>query len=733
MSDEWVSLSKPKGSDSEWVSLSTPKGVGEDYRRSTGDAAKEVGRQLVGGVVSDLPKMAGQGLRKLGFEETGGALQEYGESKAADYKPNNIGAGVVGETLSMGARAVGPMAPAIAAGVAGGPMAAGMVGGAFFGTSAAQGTEDKLIGEGVDPAEARSAGNMTGLVQGPLEGVATAVGAKMFAGPARALMGGNTMGAVVNRATDAAVLKPLAKGMALNMLVQPTTEVIQDVGTELIERSYGAKPTDIGQIAGDSAQGAVGLTALLGPFAAGAQMSRAKHARAMDAALNDPSAPAAATARAEQIIVQQALESGVPAADVEAWQANRAQERASRPVVPAAPQANMMAGGTPAQVDAAETENTAIANAPPPPAPVVQSPDVNPALAAPEAGVAPEVLQQQENQAAQQNQQEISISEQQSKVNAVKEQIAARQKRTAEAEDWLGGAERDEKGKRVVKVPTRYSDAYLEMEDLFIGEKMDAAAFEDKRTRMTAALQMNDNKEFQAIRKEVEAIKNPPPPIVEKPKPVAKVAAPKAEPVVKSLKPPTTPVKEKVVAPLKEVEKPGPVTIIKPAPTPTPAPVTSPATVQKPTVKESAPPAPAPAISAPGPSRIEKELAELADPKNARTSVTIAANEEIPESLLNAQTSRRDKSGLVVAAPDAKGNVTVTAVSKTEAPAPAVSETAAPVAVPAPKGYAHYEGREVSVPVPGTKFKRAIKAKPALEEADDQIDKHEELVRCLSR
>lgn len=279
--------------------------------------AYEVGRQFAAGTVVDLPRMAGQAARWVAQDGTavdrwGRESVEAADARAPGWEPDMQGRGALATPLIKGIRAVPPMAPAIAAGfVPGGQWVAPAVAAAQFGASSAQDTEDKLRLQGVSDADASRAGWVTGAIQGPLEGAATAVGLRMF----KPLMGAATTAGVAAKLTDTAVLKPLAKGMALNLVTQPTTEVAQDVLTELNERSYGAAPEDLGQITKDSAQGGLGLAMLLGPFAAGGQVRRSRSAGQLGAALN--SSDPMLQAQARDFVVEQANRQGVT--DSEAW------------------------------------------------------------------------------------------------------------------------------------------------------------------------------------------------------------------------------------------------------------------------------------------------------------------------------------------------------------------------------------------------------------------------------
>lgn len=551
-----------------------PSGVDEGYQRSTGAAAKEVGRQLIGGAVVDLPRMAGQGLRWVSnpgsaSDNAGRAITDAADRRADDYEPRDTGAGVVGKTLSMGARAVAPMIPAIGAamlpgvGVYAGPAMAGLA----FGTSSAQDTKDKLMLQGVGDKESTQAGYFSGAIQGPAEALGMHVGAAAFRAGKLALGANPTMDGVVGALTSRSAFKPAAKGIGTAMVVEPATEVAQDLGTEMVERSYGAKPEDMLSMAKNSAQAAIGLTALLGPLAAGAQIKHARQRRALADALDNPAAPEESRSMAESIVAREAVTAGVPTDQVDAWKMQRAAARDSAVVVPPTT-TSLLTEGAPLPVPAPAVA----AEAAPPveaalPVTAPTAPEVLPAAAEapPNAGVDPAVLAQRDQEAQAQSDQAAAAQEQQSRVDTIKAKIVADQAARADAENQLGGPEVDDKGKRVNKVPGRYTDTFLELKSLADEGKVDEPAFEDSKTRLIAALQTQDNKTLNTVRKELDAVRNPEPVVEEKPAAEPKpVAAPAPAPA------PAAPAVAKI-API-EAKKATPEPGVKESLTPAPAP-----------------------------------------------------------------------------------------------------------------------------------------------------------------
>ena len=314
----------------------------------------EVGRQLGAGFAVDLPRMAGQAMqyfsdaggervgegafprlgrptgleRQYGVQVTepsaayraGQSLVESAEARAPEWAPDMRGRGLVGEALITGARAVGPMAPAIASMFVPGGQAVGLATqAALFGGSAAQETYEKLLAQGVPEADAAAAARRTGLIQGVGETAATAALGPLFRPAAAALRGATTTAGIAAAATDAAVVRPFLRGMALNVPLQAGTEVAQDVGTELVERAYGARPEDLGQIARQSALGGAGLTLLLGPLALGGSVSRARRAQQLNNALYGENVPEETRTAARLQVAQLARSEGVAQTDVDSW------------------------------------------------------------------------------------------------------------------------------------------------------------------------------------------------------------------------------------------------------------------------------------------------------------------------------------------------------------------------------------------------------------------------------
>lgn len=282
----------------------------------------EMGRQAVGGAVVDLPKMVGQGLQYTGVApEFGRELAESAEDRAPEYAPDMRGRGLLGQAGVLGARGLAPVAATLPlAFVPGGQVAAPLAAATLFGTSSAQETYDKLISQGASEQDAIDAARRVGLIQGPLEGVATAVGLRA-ARPLAAALGAapKTTAGIAGALTETAVAKPFLKGMGVNLAVQPGTEVAQDVGSSLVEQAYGAAPEDLGEMAKQSALGGVGLTLLLGPLAFGSHMSRARNAAKLKETLYGENTPPEVRAQAIDMVMAEAQRQGVQEQDIDKW------------------------------------------------------------------------------------------------------------------------------------------------------------------------------------------------------------------------------------------------------------------------------------------------------------------------------------------------------------------------------------------------------------------------------
>lgn len=323
----------------------------------------ELGRQAAAGLVVDAPSMIGQALKY--YSEPGGQRVEdtpfqhlnarpsalerdyYGaqttetapaysfgqglvrsaRARAPEWEADMRGRGAVAQGFLGGARAIGAMAPTLATmAVPGGAALAPIVQAAYFGGSSAQDTYEKLLEQGISEEDAAAAARRVWGIQGVGEGIATAgLGAALR--PALAAARGLTTTAGVAQAvTDTGFLRPLAKGIATNTLLQAGTEAGQDVGTSLTERAYGATPEDLGQIASQSAMAGGAMALLLGPLSIGGHAARSRRTAALKNALYGENATPEDRAMAMDAVAQEARRQGVGEKDISEWTARQLRE-----------------------------------------------------------------------------------------------------------------------------------------------------------------------------------------------------------------------------------------------------------------------------------------------------------------------------------------------------------------------------------------------------------------------
>jgi hypothetical protein len=281
-------------------------------------------RQLGAGLAVDLPRMVGQSLKYTGLApELGERMVQSAEERAPGWTPDMRGRGAIGQALTSGARALGPVGASVPLFfVPGGQVAAPLAIGGVFGTSAAQDTYEKLTEQGVSEEAAKAAARRVGLLQGGGEAAATVVGARLVMPAVRGLRGAQTTAQVARGLTDeraTRVLVPFAQRFATNIGVQAGTEAAQDVGTELIERAYGARPEDIGEIAEQSALAGAGMAAWLGPFTFGGSVSRARRSEELKQALYGENVDPRVRAQAIDVVMAEAQRQNIAPENVEAW------------------------------------------------------------------------------------------------------------------------------------------------------------------------------------------------------------------------------------------------------------------------------------------------------------------------------------------------------------------------------------------------------------------------------
>lgn len=285
----------------------------------------EMGRQIGAGAVVDIPEMTGKAIQAIAPEggkvaQFGKELRESAEAREPEWAPDLRDKNEVQKALVQGARAVpaslAPAALAFVPGV-GAPLSAAATG-ALFGGSQYQDTYEKLIQQGLPEAEAKEAALATAATQGGGEIIANKLTAGLLgAGKsvAQKTIGGIT-GDIAKQAGLKEAAKQFGKAYASELVGEPATEIAQDVGTEAIERAYGAKPSaEYGDIAYQSGTTALAMAAMLGLPGAGGHYAKAKMAEHVDKAIDDPTTPDATRIAAARSIYARAKRDGIQDAD----------------------------------------------------------------------------------------------------------------------------------------------------------------------------------------------------------------------------------------------------------------------------------------------------------------------------------------------------------------------------------------------------------------------------------
>jgi len=283
--------------------------------------ASEVVRQFGAGLAVDLPRMVGQGLKYTGIApETGEAMVQSADERAFGWQPDMRGRGFLGQAVVAGGRGLGPVAASVPLFfVPGGQVAAPLALGGLFGTSTAQDTYEKILEQTGDEQAASAAARRVGVLQGAGEAAASFVGARTIMPLVRGLTGAKTTGQVADRLTDTRVLAPFARAYATNLAVQSGTEAAQDVGTEYIERAYGAVPEDAGQIAAESAKAGFGMALLLGPFNFGGSAIRARRSEELKQALYGEQVDPQVRAQAMDAVIAEARRQNIAPQNIDVW------------------------------------------------------------------------------------------------------------------------------------------------------------------------------------------------------------------------------------------------------------------------------------------------------------------------------------------------------------------------------------------------------------------------------
>ena len=260
-------------------------------------AVAEIGRQIVGGLVTRAPAMIGGALewwapQGSDLEDAGRVAKEYWTEKEKAWEPDLEGRGFVSSTLIKGATQLAPSMLGMGAAMINPALGAAAVT-TLFGGQQAQSTYDKAIEAGLKEPEASMAAYKTGLIEAFGETVADVTGAKFLMGAGKLASGllGKGTGEAIRAAINPAVAAKFARDWAANAVIQSGTEFGQGYGEAAVEKDAGISTEDPFSQGTEGAQSALGMSVLLGPLAAAGHVSAGRKRAMVGQALNDPSAP----------------------------------------------------------------------------------------------------------------------------------------------------------------------------------------------------------------------------------------------------------------------------------------------------------------------------------------------------------------------------------------------------------------------------------------------------------
>ena len=283
---------------------------GEPPRSAIG----EIANQFKAGVVSDLPKMAGQALQYA--SDPGRPVYEQGKGLAAwatkqgerpDLQPQEDQHNIVTNALASGARMIPQsVVPAglVGAGLAFAPIGApaALAGSAILGSipaamSQGQETLDKGITAGLSRDEAIKAARINAAIEGGGETAGTYFGGKLFGIGAKAVgkVAGSGAeggaGRVLQEIANPKTFKPWLKQIPETALIETGTEIGQNAGEAAVENAYGIDAKTPYEAGKEAIAPTLGMTALLAPFGLAGFAHNAHVSRQRAAALASPDTP----------------------------------------------------------------------------------------------------------------------------------------------------------------------------------------------------------------------------------------------------------------------------------------------------------------------------------------------------------------------------------------------------------------------------------------------------------
>ncbi len=303
------------------------------WTNDLGEAGNAFARGMLGGVNT----MAGQALQT--FSEPGGMIhrygkfaEDYGQRYEQEHPADMEGRGLGAQALIAGAEA----APAslLTVGASALPVVGPVVGPALtvglFGGSQREVTKRKALAEGKSEEEANTLGFVTGAINGVGEVLDNYLSLGMFGIGKKAL--GGAVEAALSKATDASILKPFVKEGFKNLAGQLTSEEIQNVSTEAVERQAGiGTGQSYGDITKQSMLAVGGLTGIFSVLGLPVHVANSARMQQVNNLLDNPKADPDQRALAVAELHKQFKAANVPDADAWVLKASRAID-ANQPV-----------------------------------------------------------------------------------------------------------------------------------------------------------------------------------------------------------------------------------------------------------------------------------------------------------------------------------------------------------------------------------------------------------------
>lgn len=213
--------------------------------------------------------------------------------------------------------------PGVAATGAAGLGLAALGGAAPIAMAQAQQTKEAVMKDNPTAGEAvaNAAGWKSGAIELIGETLGTYIGGK-FLGFGKKVLGktaSNSIGGVINDATDSSIIKPFSKELVKTAIGETATEMGQNYGEAVVEKNAGVN-TDPVQQAKDSILPTIGMTLWLAPFGLSHSIKQGKHAQAVSEILDRPeSADPSVRAGVVDSLYQEAVAQKIPGAEV--WRA----------------------------------------------------------------------------------------------------------------------------------------------------------------------------------------------------------------------------------------------------------------------------------------------------------------------------------------------------------------------------------------------------------------------------